>query len=139
MGKDVGATADGRRQRDPISENQSPAEGADISGITALLNSVSKIRFERITGGPLNLRLHPSAVSGEQGIDVLTALLKTYMQKGGLQVQMNVVDHQTLRAAQKEPEKYRNLCVRVTGYSAFFTQMGPKAQEELIRRTEQVV
>lgn len=139
MGKDVGATADGRRQRDPISENQSPAEGADISGITALLNSVSKIRFERITGGPLNLRLHPSAVSGEQGIDVLTALLKTYMQKGGLQVQMNVVDHQTLRAAQKEPEKYRNLCVRVTGYSAFFTQMGPKAQEELIRRTEQAL
>ncbi|NLD35086.1 MAG: hypothetical protein GX653_09285 [Clostridiales bacterium] len=139
MGKDVGATADGRRQRDPISENQSPAEGADISGVTALLNSVAKIRFERIAGGPLNLRLYPSAVSGEQGIDILTALLKTYLQKGGLQVQMNVVDHQTLRAAQKEPDKYRSLCVRVTGYSAFFTQMGPKAQEELIRRTEQAL
>ena len=139
MGKDVGATADGRRRHDALSENQSPTEGADIDGLTALLNSVSKIRFDRITGGPLNLRLHPSAVSGEQGVHILAALLKTYMQSGGLQIQMNVVDKETLRAAQKEPEKYRNLCVRVTGYSAFFTQMGPKAQEELIRRTEQAV
>ncbi len=139
MGKDVGATADGRRQREAVSENQSPTQGADIAGLTALLNSVSKIRFDRITGGPLNLRLHPSAVSGEQGVHILAALLKTYMQSGGLQIQMNVVDRETLKAAQKDPEKYRNLCVRVTGYSAFFTQMGPKAQDELIRRTEQAV
>jgi formate C-acetyltransferase len=137
MGRCVGATADGRVCRAPISENQSPAEGADLSGVTALLNSVSKIRFDRITGGPLNLRLHPSAVQGEKGAHLLTALLTTYFQKGGLQIQMNVVDRDTLIRAQQEPEKYRNLCVRVTGYSAFFTQMGRRAQDEMIRRTEQ--
>jgi formate C-acetyltransferase len=134
MGRCVGATADGRICRAPISENQSPAEGADLSGVTALLNSVSKIRFDRITGGPLNLRLHPSAVQGEKGAHLLTALLTTYFQKGGLQIQMNVVDRDTLIRAQQEPEKYRNLCVRVTGYSAFFTQMGQRAQDEMIRR-----
>jgi formate C-acetyltransferase len=97
------------------------------------------MRFDRITGGPLNLRLHPSAVQGGNGVHVLAALLKTYMQKGGLQVQMNVVDRETLIRAQREPEKYRNLCVRVTGYSAFFTQMGQRAQDEMIRRTEQAL
>ncbi len=137
MGLFVGATADGRHARAPISENQSPAEGADLSGVTALLNSASKIRFDRITGGPLNLRLHPSAVGGEDGARLLAALIKTYFEKGGLQIQMNVVDRETLRQAQREPEKFRNLCVRVTGYSAFFTQMGRRAQDELIRRTEQ--
>lgn len=137
MGMDLGATPDGRASHAPISENQSPAEGADLSGITALLNSASKIRFDEIAGGPLNLRLHPSAVQGENGAKLLTALLNTYFQKGGLQIQMNVVDKETLIQAQKEPEKHRNLCVRVTGYSAFFTQMGKRAQDEMIKRTEQ--
>ncbi len=139
MGLYVGATPDGRRKQEPLSENQSPTEGVDLSGLTAMLNSVSKIGFDRITGGPLNLRLHPSAVAGEEGLSVLTALFKTYMERGGLQIQVNVVDVATLRAAQKEPHKYRNLCVRVTGYSAFFVEMGKKAQDELIRRTEQNV
>ncbi len=139
MGLYVGATPDGRRRQEPLSENQSPTEGADLLGITAMLNSISKIKFNVITGGPLNLRLHPSAVAGEEGLKVMCALFKTYMDKGGLQIQVNVVDAATLRAAQKEPEKYRNLCVRVTGYSAFFVEMGKKAQDELIRRTEQNV
>jgi formate C-acetyltransferase len=136
MGLYVGATPDGRRAREPLSENQSPSEGADISGLTATLNSVAKIPFKRITGGPLNLRLHPSSVQGEEGVRVLTALFKTYMQKGGMQLQINVVDADTLRKAQANPQAYRNLCVRVTGYSAFFVEMGRKAQEELIARTE---
>ncbi|MHC1773360.1 MAG: pyruvate formate lyase family protein [Flexilinea sp.] len=139
MGYYVGATADGRNQKEKLSENQSPTEGSDVSGITALLNSVSKVPFEKITGGPLNLRLHPSSISGEQGANVLAALLKTYLEKGGLQIQINVVDKETLIEAKKNPNKYRNLCVRVTGYSAFFTQMGEKAQDELIHRTEQIV
>jgi len=137
MGLYVGATPDGRREKEPLSENQSPSEGTDILGITAMLNSVSKISFDSITGGPLNLRLHPSAVEGDEGLNVLCALFKTYMEKGGIQLQINVVDAKTLYAAQKDPEKYRNLCVRVTGYSAFFVEMGKKAQDELIRRTEQ--
>jgi len=138
MGKAVGATPDGRSQQETLSENQSPTDGADISGVTALLNSLAKIPFDRITGGPLNIRLHPSAVAGEAGEKILASLLKTYMDKGGLQAQINVVDKETLLAAKADPTKYRNLCVRVTGYSAFFTQMGEKAQNELIRRTEQM-
>jgi len=137
MGTFVGATPDGRRAREQLSENQSPVEGTDISGLTAMLNSVSKIPFNKITGGPLNLKIHPTAVSGEDGLDVLCALLKTYMEKGGLQLQMNIVDAATLRAAQGNPDKYKTLCVRITGYSAFFVEMGRKAQQEMIRRTEQ--
>lgn len=139
MGRYVGATPDGRRAGEQISENQSPAEGTDISGLTAMLNSLSKVPFQRITGGPLNVRIHPSAVKGEDGLDAMCALFLTYMQNGGLQLQVNVVDAETLRAAQADPDKYRNLCVRVTGYSAFFVEMGKKAQEEMIHRTEQLV
>ena len=104
-----------------------------------MLNSVAKIPFEYITGGPLNVRIHPSAVAGEEGLDAMSALFETYMENGGMQLQVNVVDAETLKKAQEEPEKYRTLCVRVTGYSAFFVEMGKKAQEELIRRTEQAV
>lgn len=139
MGLYVGATPDGRRAKEQLSENQSPAEGTDISGLTAMLNSIAKIPFDKITGGPLNLRIHPTAVSGKEGLDVLCALFETYMENGGLQLQVNVVDAKTLKQAQKEPEKYRTLCVRVTGYSAFFVEMGEKAQNELIHRTEQLV
>jgi len=139
MGSFVGATPDGRRAGEQLSENQSPTEGTDRSGLTAMLNSVSKIPFDKITGGPLNLKIHPTAVSGEEGLDVMCALLKTYMEKGGLQVQINVVDSRTLKEAQQNPDKYRTLCVRVTGYSAFFVEMGSKAQAEMIRRTEQVL
>ena len=136
MGKDVGATADGRRAGEQLSENQSPANGADTSGLTAMLNSLSRIPFKGITGGPLNIRLHPSAVQGEDGLKVMSALLRTYMEKGGMQMQINVVDADTLRDAQVNPDRYRTLCVRVTGYSAFFVEMGKKAQDELIARTE---
>ena len=139
MGGYVGATPDGRHSKEQLSENQSPTNGRDISGLTAMLNSVAKVPFDRITGGPLNLRMHPSAVEGEDGLDVMCALFKTYMEKGGMQLQVNVVDAETLRDAQKNPEKYRTLCVRVTGYSAFFVEMGRKAQNELIARTEHLV
>ena len=139
MGLFVGATPDGRRAKEPLSENQSPAEGSDVSGITAMLNSISKLSFDKITGGPLNLRLHPSAVSGDEGLDAMTALFQTYMENGGIQIQVNVVDAETLKQAQLTPEKYKTLCVRVTGYSAFFVEMGEQAQNEMIRRTEQLV
>lgn len=136
MGRYVGATPDGRFAKEQLSENQSPDEGTDLSGLTAMLNSLSKVPFYRITGGPLNLKLHPSAVSGEEGLKAMCALLKTYMQKGGMQLQVNVLDAETLKKAQLEPDKYRSLCVRVTGYSAFFVEMGKKAQDEMIKRTE---
>lgn len=136
MGGFVGATPDGRRACEQLSENQSPTNGKDLAGLTAMLNSVAKVPFEYITGGPLNLRLHPSAVAGEDGLSVMSALFRTYMKKGGLQLQVNVIDAETLKAAQITPDQYRSLCVRVTGYSAFFVEMGRKAQDELIARTE---
>ena len=135
MGACLAATADGRRAGEQISENQSPYMGADHSGVTALLNSVSKIPFNRITGGPLNVMLHPSTIEGDDGLAKLTALFSVFMKRGGMQVQLNVVGREELLEAQKKPEQHKNLCVRVTGYSAYFVQMGKIAQEELINRT----
>jgi formate C-acetyltransferase len=136
MGQSLAATANGRCAGDPVSENQSPTLGADRQGLTALLNSVSHIPFNRITGGPLNLRLHPTHIEGSEGLGKLSALLAVYMEKGGMQVQINVVGREQLLEAQTQPERYNNLCVRVTGYSAYFVQMGKIAQDELINRTE---
>jgi len=136
MGMYVGATPDGRFAGQQISENQSPTEGADINGFTALLNSVSRVPFNRITGGPLNVKLHPSSVKGEKGLEMFAAALKTFFDKGGMQIQVNVVSREQLLDAQKNPSRYKSLCVRVTGYSAYFVQMGRKAQNELIYRTE---
>ncbi|MGW8250293.1 MAG: pyruvate formate lyase family protein [Anaerolineales bacterium] len=131
MGQDVGATPDGRRAGQQISENQSPTQGADMTGLTALLNSVARLPFDRITGGPLNIRIHPSAVKGDNGLEMFAIALQTYFNKGG-----NVMSREQLLDAQQNPNKYKNLCVRVTGYSAYFVQMGKKAQDELINRTE---
>ncbi|MCX7709216.1 MAG: hypothetical protein N2484_05140 [Clostridia bacterium] len=136
MGKYVGATPDGRFAGDKLSENQSPTEGSDVNGLTALLNSVARLPFNRITGGPLNIKVHPSAVKGNNGLEMFATLLQTFFDKGGLQVQINVVSKEQLLDAQRNPNRYKNLCVRVTGYSAYFIQMGKKAQDELINRTE---
>jgi formate C-acetyltransferase len=136
MGRWVGATPDGRRAGQQLSENTSPTEGADASGLTALLNSVARLPMHRFTGGPLNVKLHPSAVAGPRGLEALAAALQTYFEAGAMNVMLNVVSKEELLDAQIHPEKYRSLCVRVTGYSAYFTQMGKRAQDELIRRTE---
>lgn len=137
MGRYIGATPDGRSAGQQISENQSPTEGADMSGITALFNSIAKLPFDRITGGPLNIRIHPTAIKGEKGLEMFATALRTYFDKGAMQAQINVVSREQLLDAQKHPERYKSLCVRVTGYSAYFVQMGEKAQNEMINRTEQ--
>jgi len=137
MGKYVGATPDGRSIGQPVSENQSPTQGADMNGLTALFNSVARLPFYRITGGPLNVRIHPTAVKGENGLKLFAAAMQTYLDRGAMQAQVNIVSRDQLMDAQIHPEKYKSLCVRVTGYSAYFVQMGEKAQNELINRTEQ--
>jgi trans-4-hydroxy-L-proline dehydratase len=137
MGKSIGATPDGRYAMQPISENQSPTQGADMNGLTALFNSVARLPFHRITGGPLNVRIHPTTVRGENGLRLFAAAMQTYLDRGAMQIQVNIVSKEQLLDAQKHPERYKNLCVRVTGYSAYFVQMGEKAQSELINRTEQ--
>ena len=136
IGAKIGATTDGRCAGEPISENTSPYPGSCKNGLTAMLRSLAKLRFERINSGALNVRLQPKLVDGEEGLNTLAALLRTYFDMGGLQVQLSVVDVDTLREAQRCPERHRDLMVRITGYSAVFVDMARHAQDEIIRREE---
>jgi formate C-acetyltransferase len=136
QGKMLGATPDGRLQGQPISENHCPSVGASIKGLTATLNSLAKLPFHYFNSGTLNLKIPARLVAETQGLNNLKALLKTYFDQGGMQVQMSIMDTALLRAAQKKPQDFQDLMVRVTGYSACFVDMSSKAQEEIIRRDE---
>jgi formate C-acetyltransferase len=135
-GATVGATPDGRLAGQPFSENTSPTPGAARKGLTAMLRSLAKLPLRRITSGALNLRLSPRLVVGEAGLTRLAALLRTYLEMGGLQVQVSLADTEELRQAQAHPEAHRDLMVRITGYSAVFVDMARTAQDEIIRREE---
>jgi formate C-acetyltransferase len=136
MGSQLGATADGRRKGESISENQSPSPGADLQGATACLRSLARLPLRRTPGGGTNLRLHPSCVDGDHGLEALSILMKTYFALGGQHLHINIVGAETLREAQRHPDQYRDLSVRVVGYSAYFVTLAPNVQEDLIRRTE---
>jgi len=136
FGADLGATADGRRAGEPISENTSPTPGACRRGLTAMLRSMARLPFNRIHSGALNLRLQPKLFAGDRGLDRLAQVLRTYFDLGGLQVQLSLASVEELRDAQAHPEQHRDLMVRITGYSAAFVDMTPDAQEEIIRREE---
>ena len=136
MGAELGATPDGRKRGEPISENQSPSYGMDLKGATACLRSMARLPLHRTPGGGTNLRLHPSAVEGEKGLDALSDLMTTYFKMGGQHLQLNIVDGEMLKQAQQNPEDYRSLSVRVVGYSAYFVALSEKVQDDLIRRTE---
>jgi len=133
----LGASADGRLAGEPISKNLCASVGMDKKGITGLIHSASKFDFTQVPNGAvLDLHLHPSAVKGEEGIEVMTALLKTYLSHGGFAAHFNIVDPETLRKAQKEPEKYRNLQVRLCGWNVYFTDLNTQMQDNLIRTME---
>jgi len=134
-GANMGATPDGRMAGAPLSENLSPSEGSSES-VTALLNSVSKLPFNRISAGALNVRMPKNLVSGDEGLMRMKILLDTYFENGGMQLQFSGADTAELRDAQVHPEKYRDLMVRITGYSAVFVDMCTNAQNEIIRRDE---
>jgi len=136
FGRMTGATPDGRRAGEPLSEGISPVQGADRQGPTAVLKSASKIDHLRTGGTLLNQKFTPSLLAGPDGIARLGQLVRTYFRLNGHHVQFNVVDAATLRAAQEHPEKYRDLIVRVAGYSDYFVDIGPDLQEEIIKRTE---
>jgi len=135
-GAGLGATPDGRHAGKPVSDNMSPNPGACKRGITAMFRSAAKLPLDRINSGPMNVRIQRRLVAGEEGLSRLTALLRTYFDMGGLQVQISVADTDELRDAQMNPEAHRDLMVRITGYSAVFIDMCPKAQDEIIRRQE---
>jgi pyruvate formate-lyase/glycerol dehydratase family glycyl radical enzyme len=137
FGSMTGATADGRRARAPESDGTSPAQGADRSGPTAVVRSLAKLDIASTGGSLLNQRFQPAVLAGEEGVKRLSSLVRGYFKLGGHHIQFNVVDTETLRAAQKRPEDYRNLLVRVAGYSDYFVDLDKHHQEEIISRTAQ--
>ena len=134
----VPATPDGRKAGKPLAEGCSPSSGTDLNGPTAIFKSVAKLPTENILGGVLlNQKLNPQVIKSEEDKNKLIALLKTFfVTLKGWHVQYNVIDRKTLLDAKKEPEKYRDLIVRVAGYSAFFTTLSPDTQDDIINRTE---
>ena len=136
FGSVVGATPDGRMAKAPLSEGISPVQGADRRGPTAVLRSVAKMDHARTGGTLLNQKFTPQLLAGEDGLDKLVQLVRTYFKLDGHHIQFNVVDAATLRAAQAQPDQYRNLIVRVAGYSDYFCDLGRVLQDEIIARTE---
>jgi len=136
----TGATPDGRKAGEPVSENQQAVNGLDRKGLTALLNSMAKMKaaFLFTPSGGSTVTIHPSALIGENGAEVFSDLLETYFEKGGQHVQVNVVDVEALKDAKKHPEKHRDLVVRVTGYNAYFVTLSPECQDYIIARTAHV-
>ncbi|MFX0104765.1 MAG: trans-4-hydroxy-L-proline dehydratase [Candidatus Hodarchaeota archaeon] len=136
FGKVTGATPDGRKAYTPLSEGISPVQGMDINGPTAVIKSAAKIDHLRTGGTLLNQKFTPNLLSNQEGIIKLAHLIRAYFQMNGHHIQFNVVSADTLRTAQKSPEKYGNLIVRVAGYSDYFINLGSDLQDEIIRRTE---
>ena len=136
FGSVTGATPDGRNSRLPLSEGISPFQGADYRGPTSVIKSASKIDHLRTGGTLLNQKFSPSFFEDEDSYRNLTALIRSYFSLDGHHIQFNVVNADTLRDAQKHPERYRDLIVRVAGYSDYFNDLGEDLQNEIIKRTE---
>jgi formate C-acetyltransferase len=136
FGSVIGAMPDGRKAGKPLSEGISPVQGADRLGPTAVIRSVSKIDHLRTGGTLLNQRFSPDFFDDEFAIDKLTALIRTYFRFDGHHIQFNVVSSETLRKAKKKPEEYKDLIVRVAGYSDYFVDLTEELQDEIIRRNE---
>jgi len=136
FGRVTGATPDGRKAGEPLSDGISPSQGADKKGPTAVIKSVTKIDHVKTGGTLLNQKFMPQLLADEAGMNKLAHLIRVYFKLSGHHIQFNVVDAETLRKAQKNPEKYRDLIVRVAGYSDYFTDIGKELQDEIISRTE---
>ena len=138
LGGQTGATPDGRYAHTPVADGVSPSAGKDVKGPTAAATSVSRLDHFIVSNGTLfNQQFHPSALAGREGLEKFVALIRSYFDQKGMHVQFNVVDRDTLLDAQKNPEKYKHLVVRVAGYSALFTTLSRSLQDDIIRRTEQ--
>jgi pyruvate formate-lyase/glycerol dehydratase family glycyl radical enzyme len=128
-------TANGRKAFEPLSNSLSPVNGTEKEGITAVLNSIAKLNYQNATNGvAVNVRIHPQNL--ERHVDKFYYLLKTYFEKGGMQIQPTVVSTETLREAQKNPDQYKDLIVKVGGYNATYVDLGAPIQNEIISRLE---
>ena len=137
FGKKLGASANGRFAGLPESDGTSPSHGADRRGPTAVIKSLGKMDQFKSGGTLLNQKFLPSVLAGEDGLSKMASLIRTYFRLDGHHIQFNVVDAETLRDAQKHPDKYRDLLVRVAGYSDYFVDLDIYHQEEIIARTAQ--
>ncbi len=138
LGKQTGATPDGRLAHTPVADGVSPSPAKDAKGPTAATNSVPKLDHGIASNGTLfNQKYHPSALEGERGLENFVAMIRSFFDQKGSHIQFNIVDRQTLLDAQQHPEKYKHLVVRVAGYSALFTTLSKSLQDDIIGRTEQ--
>ncbi len=135
-----GATPDGRKAGTPLSDACSPAQGTDVSGPTATIKSVASLEHINLVQGTIfNMKMHPGPLETKAGMKKWADLIRTFFDLGGWEIQFNVVDADTLRDAQARPEKYKDLVVRVVGYSAFFVELDKSVQDDIISRTEHAV
>jgi len=138
LGAQTGATPDGRLANTPVADGVGPAAGRDVNGPTSTVNSVAKLDHGTASNGTLfNQKFHPSALSGQAGLQKFVDLIRGFFDQKGMHMQFNVVSRDTLLEAQANPEKYKNLVVRVAGYSALFTTLSKSLQDDIISRTTQ--
>lgn len=137
LGSRTGALPDGRRDGEPLTINTGATVGRDRSGVTSLINSVTSLQLSQFPNGTvLDIMLHPSVVRGEQGLATLEAIVRSHFAQGGMAIQFNIFDAGLLREAQRNPEKYANLQVRVCGWNARFIDLAPEEQEMYIQKAE---
>jgi formate C-acetyltransferase len=136
-GREVGATPDGRHAGEPVSDAASPTFGRDRRGPTAAIESLCRVDYGPVVGGTVvNMRFSPQTLRGERGTRALCALIEGYFAQGGMQLQLNVTGRETLEAALREPEAYRHLVVRVSGFSALYLSLSREVQDDILARTE---
>jgi formate C-acetyltransferase len=138
FGRQTQATPDGRKTGEPLADGISPVQQMDRNGPTCVLASVGSIGQRQFPNGTLlNMKFSPSCMNGADSVRKLVSLLKTYFfDMLGMEVQINIVSAETMRAAQKDPESYKNLVVRIAGFSVYFVEMHTSGQNDLISRTE---
>lgn len=137
FGQKTGASADGRHAKEPVSKNMCPSIAADKNGVTAVIRSALTFDYTKVPNGTvLDIMLHSSAVSGDDGINVLVSLIKAFMSGGGFAIQFNIFDSEALKDAKKNPQKYPNLQVRLCGWNVYFNNLTEYEQDAIIRQSE---
>ncbi|MCQ2406388.1 MAG: hypothetical protein MJ067_04150 [Oscillospiraceae bacterium] len=133
----TGATPDGRKRGEPLADGISPVQGMDKNGPVSTLNSLLTFDYTKYGNGTLcNMKFHPTALASEEGLNKLVNVMRTYFDRGGMELQLNIIGGDTLRKAQENPSEYRDLVVRIAGFSAYFVEVFKDMQDDLIRRTE---
>ena len=135
-GMNTSASADGRGATAPLSKNIRPTNGCEHHGVSGLLKSFAAVDWtDTVDGAPCDFMLHPTAVEGEAGLDMMCSIINIFFANGGHCIQGNVIDIDTLLAAKKDPENYKDLQVRVCGWNEYFVNMNPVVQSDFIKRT----